>query len=74
MRSRAVVIALSVFILASSAVAAPKSRRSPKPSQPPSSVVREPRAPSDRVQQILTRLAQKFTLVRFGDGMQPPIP
>ena len=77
MRSRILFLALSVFVLATSAVAAQKSRRSnPKQSNPPSSVVvREPRGPSDHLQKFRALLtATKFTLLTYGDGMAPPIP
>ena len=76
MRSRALFLALGVFVLASSAaVASPKSRRTTKPSAPPAAAaaVREPRGPSERVRQILARLAQ-FALIENGDEMSPPKP
>ena len=77
MRSRALFLALGVFVLASSAaVAAPKSRRTSKPSAPPaaaSAAVREPRGPSERVRLILARLAQ-FAVIENGDEMSPPKP
>ena len=75
MRSRALFLALGVFVLASStALAAPKSRRTAKPSDPPAAtIVREPRGPSERVRRILARLTQ-FALIENGDEMSPPKP